>query len=65
MINNLKRIREEKKMTQDELAEKAGVSRTTISEIENNKVINITKDTMEKIAVNGLNSTIVDVFFNN
>lgn len=63
MINKLKRIREEKNMTQDELAEKSGVSRTIISQIENNKVVNITKDTMERLAVNGLDSTIVDVFF--
>ena len=63
MINKLKKIREEKNMTQDELAEKSGVSRTIISQIENNKIINITKDTMERLAVNGLDSTIVDVFF--
>lgn len=64
MYNNVKKYREEKFMTQEDLAEKSGVSRTTISDLENLKELNLTKETMRKIAEDGLESTIYDVFFN-
>ncbi len=37
MAYKIKEIRERKKMTQLELAEKSGVSRTTLSKLENNE----------------------------
>ncbi|MTB58611.1 helix-turn-helix transcriptional regulator [Streptococcus uberis] len=37
MNNKIKLLRKEKKITQDELAKKCGVSRQTINMIENNK----------------------------
>lgn len=65
MYNKIKEKRENLKMTQEELATKSGVSRTTISDLENLKDINITNLTMKKIAINGLNSSVIDIFFNN
>lgn len=65
MYNNVKKIRLEKHMTQEELAEKSGISRTTISDIENQKELNLTKETMKKIAEDGLESNILEIFFNN
>lgn len=65
MNNRIKEIREELKMTQEELAIKSGVSRTTISDLENLKDVNITNLTMKKIAQDGLKSTVMDIFFNN
>ncbi len=64
MYNKIKKIREDKFMTQKELAEKSGISRTTISDLEKQKVMNITTATMRKIAVDGLDSSIPEVFFN-
>lgn len=48
--NRLKAIREEHGMTQTELAEKTGISRTTISKIENNEEAVVTTKTIAKIA---------------
>lgn len=64
MYNKIREIREERLMTQEDLAEKSGISRTTISDLENQKVMNITTATMKKIAIDGLNSTIPEIFFN-
>lgn len=47
----LQKLREDKKMSQDELAEKSGVSRTTISLIENNKSTTVKLRTLQKLAV--------------
>lgn len=63
--NKVKEKREKQKITQEELAIKSGVSRTTISDLENQKDINITNATMKKIAVDGLHSSVMDVFFSN
>jgi transcriptional regulator with XRE-family HTH domain len=63
--NKVKEKREKQKITQEELAAKSGVSRTTISDLENQKDINITNATMKKIAVDGLQSSVMDVFFSN
>ena len=63
MNNKIREYREKLKMTQDELAVKSGISRTTISDLENDKIENISMATMKKIAIDGLNSTITDIFF--
>ena len=52
-------------MSQEELAIRSGVSRTTISDLENQKDINITNATMKKIAIDGLKSSVMDIFFDN
>ena len=48
--NRLKEYREAKKMTQEELAEKTGLSRQTISKIENNEEVGVNVKTIVKIA---------------
>lgn len=55
-------IRKNKKMTQKELAEKSGVSRTIISAIESGKPVTTTTKTLMKIAV-ALDTTIDAIFF--
>lgn len=62
MNNTLKQIREEKGISQEELSKKSGVSRTTISELENGKTERITNITLEKLA-NALGKKVSDVFF--
>lgn len=63
MKNKLKEKRKEQKMSQQELANKASVSRATISMIENNKGVVIKTSTMGKIA-DALKTTIKELFFN-
>lgn len=48
---DIRRIRKEKGISQDELARKSGVSRQTISNLENNPDAITTTDTLQKIAV--------------
>ena len=48
---DIRRIRKEKGISQEELAEKSGVSRPTISNLENNPDAITTTDTLQKIAV--------------
>ena len=62
MKNILKEVREEKEMSQQELAEKSSVSRTTISELETGKTEVVTNTTLEKIAKE-LNRKVTDIFF--
>lgn len=62
MKNILKQIREEQGISQEELAKKSTVSRTTISELETGKTEVITNITLEKIA-NALEKKITDIFF--
>lgn len=50
MKNRLKELRDEKRMTQAELAEKSGVSRQTICAIENEENYSTTTSTLLKIA---------------
>lgn len=50
MQYRIKECREEKKMSQSELAIKSGVSRTIISGLETGKTIVTTTDTLIKIA---------------
>lgn len=63
MNNKIKEKREKIGITQEELATKAGVSRTTISDLENHKNVNITNATMKKIAIDGLESSVMEIFF--
>lgn len=46
----LKTLREERKLSQEELAERSGVSRTTISLIENGNSTTIKLSTLQKLA---------------
>lgn len=62
MKNILKEIREEKGISQEELSKKSSVSRTIISELENDKTDVITNATLEKLA-NALEKKITDIFF--
>ena len=61
MKNKLKETREEQGMSQEELAEKSKVSRTTISELETEKKVT-TNITLEKIA-SALGKKVSDIFF--
>jgi len=58
----LKEIREQCKMTQEELEKKSGVSRQTISAIENNRAENVLVGTLLALA-NALGTTIDNLFF--
>ena len=58
---NMKKRRQELKITQEELAEKSGVSRGTISLMENGLVVNSKFETISKLA-KALESKIEDIF---
>ena len=58
----IKEYREAAKMTQEELAEKSGISRGTISALENGTVRNTTSKTLIQIA-QALNATVEQIFF--
>lgn len=58
----VKEIREEKKLTQEELSEKSGVSRTIISAMESGKDVTTTTKTLLKIA-KALDTTVDAIFF--
>lgn len=62
MKNRLKEEREEQGMSQEQLSKKSTVSRTIISELENQKTDTITNTTLEKIS-NALNKKVTDIFF--
>lgn len=47
----LKKLREEKKMSQEELAKESGVSRVTISQIESGTRKNVKTDTLTQLAI--------------
>lgn len=67
MNNKLKEVRENKGMSQEELSQRSGVSRTTISKIENWKEgdrIILKTSTIIDIA-KALDSRIEDIFFAN
>jgi len=57
----IKERREELRMSQQELADKAGVTRQTISLIETGKLENVTLGTMNAIAT-ALDSTVSEIF---
>lgn len=58
----VKEIREAKNLTQEELEQRSGISRQTISAIENGKAGNVTVGTLKALA-NGLETTIGELFF--
>lgn len=58
----IKEFRKEQKMSQEELAERSGVSRQTISAIENNDARAATTKTLAKIA-KALDTTVAALFF--
>ncbi len=64
MKNKVKYYREMKGMSQEELAEKADVSRTTISGFENETIKVTTNTTMDKLA-KALGTSTVELFFTN
>ena len=62
MENILKQTREEQGLSQEELSKKSGVSRTTISGLENGTIDVITNITLEKLA-SALEKRVPDIFF--
>ena len=58
----IRELREEMKMTQEELADKSGVSRGTISALENGSMRNTTSKTLLKLA-QALNTSVERIFF--
>lgn len=58
----IRELRELRKMTQEELAEKSGVSRTTISQLENGEMKNTTSKTLLKLA-RALETSVENIFF--
>lgn len=62
--NRVKEEREIQGMSQEQLSNKAEVSRTIISELENGKTDVITNVTLEKIA-KALGKKVTDIFFIN
>lgn len=61
-MNRLKFYREKRKLSQEDLAEKSGVSRVTISNLENDKILVSKTDTLTKIA-DALGETVPTIFF--
>lgn len=61
MQNKIAQLRKEKNLSQEELAEKAGISRVSLSFIENGRVPN--GDTMLKIA-KALGKSVEEIFLN-
>lgn len=64
MKNKVREYRLKEGMSQEELARKSGVSRTTISDLENEKIDVVTNITLQKIA-NALNRKVATIFFIN
>jgi len=48
--NRLKELRTSRGLSQEELSEKSGISRTTLSKIENNEEIAVNTKTIAKLA---------------
>lgn len=61
MQNKIKARREELRMTQEELAEKANISRQTVHVLETGKAENVLMSTMIAIA-RALKSTVDEIF---
>lgn len=62
MGNKIREYRKKKKMTQTELAKKSGVSRVTISQLENGLERNTSSSTLLALA-KALDSTVDQIFF--
>ena len=58
---NIKEVREERRMTQEELSAKSGVSRAIISGLESGKITSTTIKTLAKLAA-ALDTTIDNIF---
>lgn len=58
----IKELREEKNLSQAKLAEKSGVSRTIISNLENGQSTSMTMKTLNKLA-KALDTTLDQLFF--
>lgn len=58
----VREIREQKKMSQEELEQKSGISRQTISAIENDRAGDVKVGTLRALA-NALETTIDNLFF--
>ena len=58
----IKELREIRNMTQEELAEKSGISRATISMLENNTTKEVLTSTLRALA-NALDTSVNDLFF--
>ncbi len=58
----IKEVREEKRMTQEELSQKSGISRATISALENGTARSTSTKTLLKIA-EALGTTVDRIFF--
>ena len=50
MKNRLKELRMERNMSQEELSKLSGISRTTLSKIENNEEVDLNTRTIAKLA---------------
>ena len=61
MSYEIKNMREKKRLTQDELAQRSGISRATISALENNSTAITTTETLKKIA-RALEVNVSDIF---
>lgn len=48
--NRLKELRTERGISQEELVKRTGISRTTISKIENNEEVNVNTKTIARLA---------------
>ncbi len=62
MPYQIKAFREEKNMSQQELADKAGISRATISGLERGTITVTTTDTLIRIAT-ALGKKVSEIFF--
>lgn len=62
MGSKVREFREKRKMSQEELAEKSGVSRGTISAIETGRSENVNSKTLLRIA-EALDTTVDQIFF--
>ena len=62
MRYRVKEMREAKNMSQEELERKSGISRQTISAIENDKAENVMVGTLVALA-NALETTVDNLFF--
>lgn len=63
MHNKIKEARLEKGLTQEELSEKSGISRTILSGLESGRIEVTTTTTLKKIAA-ALEKTVSEIFFN-
>ncbi len=58
----IKEVREEKRMTQEELAKKSGVSRSTIVGLEKGTISDVKMSTLQKLA-SAMDTTVQAIFF--